>query len=64
MRSVLPGDIAAELAILFDGRPDADMNGGEHCLVRDHPITSQYSTPKQTNSGVCVMAVSNFAFAH
>ena len=29
-------DIAADLAVVFDGRPDADVDGGEHCPFRNH----------------------------
>src|ERR1035438_9414482 len=54
-------DIAADLAIVFDGRPDADVDGGEHCLFCNHWMASRHSTPKRTNSGVWVMAVSRAA---
>src|SRR5580700_12139210 len=61
MRTVLIGNIAADLAVVFDGRPDADVDGGEHCTFGNHRMTSRYSTPKRTNSGVWVMAVSRAA---
>ena len=34
-------DIAANLAVVFDGRPDADVDGGEHCLFCNHRMTSR-----------------------
>ena len=36
MRSVLIRHIAADLAIVLDRRPDADVNGCEHGLFRNH----------------------------
>jgi hypothetical protein len=33
---MLIGDIAADLAVVFDGRPDADVDGCEHCPFRNH----------------------------
>jgi hypothetical protein len=35
-------DIAADLAVVFDGRPDADVDGGEHCLFCNHWMTSRH----------------------
>jgi hypothetical protein len=42
MRSVLVGHVAADLAVVFDSRPDADVDGGEHCALGDHCTTSRY----------------------
>src|ERR1700722_9589402 len=61
VRPMLIRDIAADLAVVFDGRPDADVDGGEHCPFGNHRRTSRYSTPKRTNSGVWVMAESRAA---
>jgi hypothetical protein len=36
MRSMLVGNVAADLAVVFDGRPDADVDGGEHCAFGNH----------------------------
>ena len=36
VRPVLIGDVAADLAVVFDGRPDADVDGGEHCAFCNH----------------------------
>ena len=36
VRPMLIRDIAADLAVVFDGRPDADVDGGEHCSFRNH----------------------------
>ncbi|MGO8745087.1 MAG: hypothetical protein ACLQNE_03770 [Thermoguttaceae bacterium] len=36
MRTVLIGNIAADLAVVFDGRPYADVDGGEHCAFGNH----------------------------
>jgi hypothetical protein len=36
MRPVLVCNIAADLAVVFDGCPDADMDGREHCAFRNH----------------------------
>ena len=36
VRPMLVGDIAADLAVVFDGRPDADVDGGEHCAFGNH----------------------------
>jgi hypothetical protein len=36
MRSMLTGDIAADLAVVFDGRPDADVDGREHGAFVNH----------------------------
>jgi hypothetical protein len=35
-------DIAADLAIVFDGRPDADVDGREHSAFGNHCNTSRY----------------------
>src|ERR1700752_1432049 len=61
MGSVLVGHFPAHLAVVFYGGPDADMNSGKHRFLRNHWMTSRYSTPKRTNSGVWVMAVSRAA---
>src|ERR1700760_5149697 len=61
MGSVLLRDIAADLAVVFYRRPDADMDGGQHGSFGDHCRTSACSTPKRTNSGVWVMARSRTA---
>ena len=58
---LLIGDIAADSAVVLDGRPDTDMDGGEHCPFRNHCRTSRYSTPKRMNSEVLVMAESRAA---
>jgi hypothetical protein len=42
VRSVLVSDIPADLAVVFDGRPDADVDGGEHCAFGNHCTTSCY----------------------
>jgi carboxymethylenebutenolidase len=34
--SMLVGNVAADLAVVFDGRPNADMDGGEHCTFGNH----------------------------
>jgi hypothetical protein len=36
VRSVLVGNVAADLAVVFDRRPDADVDGGEHCAFGNH----------------------------
>jgi hypothetical protein len=36
MRSVLIGNIAANLAVVFNGRPDADVDGREHSAFGNH----------------------------
>src|SRR3954464_11926405 len=41
MRAVLIGNIAAHLAVMFDGSPDTDMHGGEHRFFGDHCKTSR-----------------------
>jgi hypothetical protein len=33
---MLIGDIATDLAVVFDGRPDTDVDGCEHCAFRNH----------------------------
>jgi hypothetical protein len=33
---MLIGDITADFSVVLDGRPDADVDGGEHCLLRNH----------------------------
>jgi hypothetical protein len=57
VRAVLVGNVAADLAVVFHGRPNDDMNGGEHCAFGNHWIASECCTPKRTNSGVWVIAV-------
>src|SRR5208337_175591 len=53
--------VAADTAIVFDGRPDADVDGGEHGAFLNHWTTSWCSMPKRMKSGVCVMARSRAA---
>jgi hypothetical protein len=36
MRAMLVGDIAADFAVVFDGRPDADVDGRDHCTFGNH----------------------------
>jgi hypothetical protein len=36
VRSVLVGNVAADLAVVLDGRPNADVDGGEHCAFGNH----------------------------
>jgi hypothetical protein len=36
MRAVLIRDIAADFAVVFDGRPNADVDSGKHCLFGNH----------------------------
>jgi hypothetical protein len=33
---MLVGDVAADFAVVFDGRPDADVDGREHCAFGNH----------------------------
>jgi len=40
-------DIAADLAVVFDGRPDADVDGGEHCLFCKSLDCLPASTPSE-----------------
>jgi hypothetical protein len=41
VRSVLIGDITADLAVVFDGGPDADVDGREHSAFGNHCSTSR-----------------------
>jgi hypothetical protein len=59
--TMLVGDVAAHLAVVFGRHPDTDMDGGEHSSLSDHWMTSACPTPKRTNSGVQVMARSRAA---
>ena len=61
VRPMLVCNVAANLAVVFDGCPDTDVDGREHCSFSDHCTTSLCSTPKRMNSGVWVMAVSRAA---
>src|SRR5690349_7478249 len=61
MGAVLLRDVAADLAVVFYRRPNADMDGGQHGSFGDHRRPSACSTPKRTNSGVWVMARSRAA---
>jgi hypothetical protein len=36
VRPMLIGHVSAYFAVVFDGRPDADVDGGEHRLFRNH----------------------------
>jgi hypothetical protein len=33
---MLIGHVSADFAVVFDGRPDADVDGGKHCLFCNH----------------------------
>src|SRR5271169_3116151 len=55
MGPMLLRDIAADLAVVFYRRPDADVDRGQHGSFGNHCRTSACSTPKRTNSGVWVM---------
>jgi hypothetical protein len=44
-----------------DSSQNADVHGREHCFFVDYWMTSRYSTPNRTGSGVCVMVVSRTA---
>jgi hypothetical protein len=44
--SVLAGDLVADLAIVFDCGPDADVDRGQHGALSNHCKTSACSTPK------------------
>jgi hypothetical protein len=39
---VLVGNVAADLAVVFDGCPDADVDGGEPRAFSNHRTTSRY----------------------
>jgi hypothetical protein len=36
VRPMLIGHVSADFAVVFDSRLDANVDGGEHCLFRDH----------------------------
>jgi hypothetical protein len=36
VRAMLVGDVAADFAVMFDGRPDADVDGCKHCAFGNH----------------------------
>jgi hypothetical protein len=36
LRAVLVRNVAADLAVMFDCPPDADMDGSEHCAFGNH----------------------------
>jgi hypothetical protein len=36
VRSVLVGNVAADPSVVFNSRPDADVDGGEHCALGNH----------------------------